>query len=104
MSILYVTEFADVGRYGGVVQMASIPPTASQNVSFTATAGQSAAFQNNTKYVRIAVDGIANIAFGTNPTAVAGQNARLSAGAVEYYDVSNVLGQGYKVSAVTAPA
>lgn len=103
MSILYITEFADVGKSGGVVPVASIPANTKQTVSFTGTAGQSAAFQNNTRLVRIAVDGIASIAFGLNPTAVASTDARMSAGSVEYYDISTVMGLGYKVSAVTTP-
>ena len=103
MSIMYITEFADVGKTGGVVPVGALPANTKQFISFTATPGTSATFANNTRLVRIAVDGIANIAFGTAPTAVAGQDARMSAGAVEYYDLSTVMGQGYKVSAVTAP-
>jgi hypothetical protein len=103
MSIMYITEFADVSRVGGdAVSMPSIPPTASQAITFS-TVAQSAAFQNNTKVVRINVDGLANIAFGLNPTAVASTSMRMSAGATEYFDVSNVMGQGYKVSAITSP-
>jgi hypothetical protein len=98
---MYITEFADVGKTGGVVPVGAIPANAKQFITFSATAGQSAAFANNTRLVRIAVDGAASIAFGTNPTAVTAQDARLSTGAVEYYDISAVMGQGYKVSAVT---
>lgn len=101
MSIMYITEFAGV-RAGGGGLMASLPPTASQAITFS-TAAQSAAFQNNTSMVRINVDGLANIAFGTNPTAVASTSMRMSAGQTEYFDLSSVIGQGYKVSAITSP-
>ncbi|SRR6266404_1807209 len=100
MSTLYVTEFADVGKVGGVIPVGAEPATADQNIPFTATAGQSAAFKNNTSLVRIHVDGVASILFGTNPTAVANTNRRLSAGQTEYYSIP--MGQGYKVSAVTS--
>lgn len=102
MSILYVTEFADVGRSFGMYQIAALPVNTDQYVSFTGTAGQSAALQNNTRVIRVSVDGIANVAFGTNPTAVAGQNARFSAGQTEYFFPPQ--GKSFKVSAVTASA
>lgn len=103
MSVLYVTEYADIAKTQ--IPIGSIPVTATQNISFTATAGQSAAFQNNTKYVRLATDGVANVKFGVNPTAVTGVDMRLGVTSIgEIFDVSSVLGDGYKVSAVTAPA
>ncbi len=102
MSTMYITEFADVGKMGGVVAVAAIPATAKQNITFTGTAGQSAAFQSNTRLVRVHVDGIASILFGTNPTATANVDARMTAGQTEYFDVSTVMSQGYKISAVTS--
>lgn len=100
MSIMYITEFADVGKSGGIIPVGAEPSTASQHISFTGTAGQSAAFQNNTSLVRIHVDGISSIAFGTNPTAVANSDRRMISGQTEYYYIPQ--GQAFKVSAVTS--
>jgi len=94
---MYVTEFADSGPLGAGIGQE--PINADQAITFTATAGQSAAFKNNTKLVRITVDGIASVLFGTNPTAVANTNRRMGAGQIEYFTVPP--GQAYKVSAVT---
>ncbi len=100
MSIMYITEFADLGR---LAPYGSIPVNATQAVTFS-TVAQSAALQNNTRLVRVNVDGLANIKFGTNPTAVASTDMRMTAGSTEYFDVSTVMGQGYKISAITSPA
>lgn len=100
MSTMYISEYSDVGHSGGIVPVGDEPANTDQVVSFTATAGQSAAFKNNTKMVRVHVDGIASILFGTNPTAVANTNKRMTAGQTEYFTIP--LGQAYKVSAVTS--
>lgn len=98
MATLYVSEYADVGRYGGLIPVGAEPSVADQTVTFTATPGQSAAFKNNTTMVRIHTDGICSILFGANPTA-ATTNKRLTAGQTEYFVVPT--GQSYKVSAIT---
>jgi hypothetical protein len=102
MSILYIREYGDSGNYTSGQSIPMEPANTDQHVTFTGTAGQSAAFQNNTRCVRITVDGVANILFGTNPTAVAGQNLRLSAGQVLDFQIP--FSSGLKVSAITAPA
>lgn len=97
---MYISEYADSGLLLGGVTIGSEPGTDQAPVTFTATPGQSAAFKNNTKFVRVHVDGIASILFGTNPTAVANTNKRMTAGMTEYFLVP--MGQSYKVSAVTS--
>lgn len=97
---MYISEYSDVGRLGGVIPVGAEPGTDQTPVTFTATAGVSAAFKNNTTMVRVHVDGIASILFGTNPTAVANTNKRLAASQTEYFTVP--LGQGFKISAVTS--
>ena len=99
MSIMYIREYADSGFYQTGLGIPTEPGTDQAPVSFTATAGQSAAFKNNTRVVRITVDGTASILFGTNPTAVANTNLRLSAGQTADFMVQ--VGSGMKVSAVT---
>jgi hypothetical protein len=99
MSLMYIREYADSGMLSGGQPLPIEPGTDQTPVSFTATAGQSAAFKNNTRVVRIAVDGIASIVFGTNPTAVLSSNLRMSAGQTSDFIVP--LGGALKVSAVT---
>ena len=98
MSIMYISEYTQSGLspQGAII---GVEPSTDQHISFTGTAGQSAAFANNTSMVRITLDGIGSIAFGTNPTAVASQSKRLSAGIPEYFIVP--FGAAWKVSAVT---
>jgi hypothetical protein len=100
MSTMYVTEFADAGYNSSGSSLGVEPMLADQVVTFTGTAGASAAFQGTTKLVRIHVDGIASIKFGTAPTAVANTNRRMTAGMTEYFIVPQ--GAAYKVSAVTS--
>jgi hypothetical protein len=104
MSIAYVTEFVGlVPSPGGPPGIAMQPPVAEQAITFTTTAGTSAAFNAKTTVVRIAVDGIANVLFSTAGTAaVLATNMRMSAGQSEYFGVPP--GQGYKISFVTAGA
>jgi hypothetical protein len=99
MSTLYIAEFSNVGHDGAsLVQAATVPPTATQTVSFTGTPGVSAAFANNTQLVRIQTDGICSIKFGTAPTA-ATTDMRMAADQTEYFTVP--LQKSYKVSAIT---
>jgi hypothetical protein len=96
---MYISEYADVGRLGGIIPVGAEPCT-DQTVSFTGTAGTSAAFNPATTMVRIHVDGIASVKFGTAPTAVANTNKRMTAGQTEYFTIPE--GLSYKVSAVTS--
>lgn len=100
MATLYISEYADVGRSGGIIPVGAEPATDQAPLTFTGTAASSAAFLNNTSMVRIHTDSIASIKFGTAPTAVANTNKRLTAGQTEYFTVP--LGQSYKVSAVVS--
>lgn len=96
---MYIREYPDSGLLNGGLPIPVEPGTDQAPVTFTATAGQSAAFKSNTRVVRIAVDGIASILFGINPTAVLSTNLRMSAGQTSDFLVP--LGSGLKVSAVT---
>lgn len=97
---MYISEYSDVGRVGGVVPVGAEPGTDQAPVTFTASAGQSAAFKANTMMVRIHVDGIASVLFGANPTAIANTNKRMAANSTEYFTVP--IGQSLKISAVTS--
>lgn len=98
MSTMYISEYADAGYGSNGSSLGAEPSVADQAVTFTGTPGASAAFKNNTKLVRIQVDGIASILFGTAPTA-ATTNKRMTAGQTEYFMVP--VGAAYKVSAIT---
>ena len=99
MGILYVTEFQELPTItlGHSGAMAMQPPMAEQTVSYTTTT-QSAAFNANTRYVRLHTDSICSIEFGTNPSATT-STARMVAGQTEYYAVPK--GASYKVAAVS---
>lgn len=96
---MYIREYADNGFTQNGLPIPQEPGTDQAPVTFTASAGQSAAFKPNTRLVRIAVDGIASILFGTNPTAVLSTNLRMSAGQTSDFLVQQ--GSNLKVSAVT---
>lgn len=95
---MFITEFADSGQGTSGSSIGQEPMLVDQVVAFTGTPGTSAAFQGTTKMVRIQVDGIASIKFGTAPTA-ATTNRRMTAGQTEYFLVPQ--GFAYKVSAIT---
>lgn len=104
MTIMTITEYERVVETSrGAAPVGVEPAHAIQVVTFTATAGVSAAFNARTKFVRIAVSGNANILFGANPTAVTDASTRLAAGQTEYFgtDPASVV-TGLKVSAVDA--
>lgn len=103
MSLMYISEYADVGRFNGIIPVGAEPCTDQTPVTFTGTAGLSAAFRNDTRYVRVHVDGIASIKFGTAPTAVANTNKRMTAGQTEYFYLApGAVGTSFKISAVTS--
>lgn len=100
---MYISEYSDIGRMNGVISVGAEPCIDQAPVTFTATHGESAAFKNTTLMVRVHVDGIASIVFGTSPVAVANTNKRLAANQTEYFWLSpGSVGKSFKVSAVTS--
>lgn len=97
MSNLYITEYGSTGA--NRAPMAQEPAIAVQKVSFTGTAGTSAAFNDATTFVRIHVDGIASVKFSKAGTAAAVTDPRMPADTVEYFSVPP--GGQFKVSAIT---
>lgn len=119
MSIMYITGYAALTQLPG--DAGQMPDentlTEEQFINFTAAHGASAILNPGTKYVRINVDGVANIKFsfgtaGTPPVAaaVAGQSQRFAINQTEYKGVpNNGNGSGAKqvqvlIDAITAPA
>ena len=99
MSNLSVTEYDNttLDARGDTMPVATNPGVAIQNITFTATAGASAAFNRSTKLIRVISDADCRIVFGTAPTAVT-TDMLLKAGSAEYFGVSPYL----KISAVAA--
>lgn len=100
MAVLYITEYARQGRDAAGYQMvvADEPPVANQTVAITAGSTASAAFNVNTKFVRISTDAICSIEFGTAPTASA-TTRRMPANTTEYFSVPQ--GASFKVAVIT---
>lgn len=103
MSRMFITEYERMTEVTGGYRVAvgEEPAIAEQVIAFTGTAGVSAAFNIRTKFVRIELDGIGNLLFGTAPTAVTGASKRLTAGQTEFYGVNPAFAGILKVSAVT---
>lgn len=91
MANLYLTEFANLGLNGNA-PIPQEPPVTSQKVAFT-TAAQSAAFDEQTRFVRLLPDADCHVAFGANPTATAAFERMMSG--VEYF---RGVKAGHKVS------
>ena len=106
MARMFISEYEKMTEVSGGFRQAvgEEPSIAEQVVTFTATAGVSAAFNPKTKFVRIEVDGIANLLFALDPsTIVAGTKKRLTAGQTEYFglNVKDFTPGTLKVAAIT---
>jgi len=101
MANLYITEFQGVGKQSTSDQQAALQPAITQQkVSFTGTAGVSAALNANTTLVRVTVDGIASIRFSALSTDLATVSyPRMAADTVEYFAVPP--SSGLFISAIT---
>jgi hypothetical protein len=98
MALMYIAEYAELARDedGNVIQAGKEPALARQFITFTGTAGASAAFNNSTNFVRIYCDTAGFLAFGLTPTAVTAQDTPVAATTAEYFGVI----PGHQVSAV----
>lgn len=99
MANLFIQEYAELAQdtRGYMVQAGREPALATQVVAHTATAGSSATFHNNTKFIRVVADTAAYLKFGVNPTAVTATDMPIQANTVEFFGVT----KGQKVSAVS---
>jgi hypothetical protein len=98
MALMYITEYSKLARDedGHIIQAGQEPALARQFITFTATAGASAAFNNSTRFVRISCDSAAFLTFGLTPVAVTAQDTPVAASTAEFFGVL----PGQKVSAV----
>lgn len=97
MPTVYITEFSGVGAQGGALAVANTPGIASQTVAVGVGSVQCAAFNTNTKMIRVHTDAVCSVAIGgLNPTAVATE-MRFAANQTEYFWVS----PGHKLAVIT---
>ena len=98
MSILNITELAQIGRDNGgqLLQVAKYPAVTTQEITISGTSAQSAAFNAETRIIRICADANCPILVGSNPTALA-TSTRILADSAEYIEVP----AGYKIAAIT---
>ena len=98
MAKLYISEYVAMPKHLGQLVMAGLEPAVAIQTPVVIGGGslQSAAFNAETKFVRLHTDVICSVAFGTNPTATA-NSARLAANQTEFFGVN----PGDKVAVIT---
>src|SRR5258708_2299408 len=98
MSTLYIREYNGIGyNMGGNIQAPLEPAFADQNISYTGTAGTSAAFNTSTKLIGISSDGVFSYRVSTAGTAATTANFRVGIGVIIFLGVKG----GDKISAIT---
>lgn len=100
MATLYITELVDTtsSRNAQELIYPMTPPVVSQTVAIAGASAASAAFNAQTKFVRLFTDTACGIEFGAAPTAVA-TSGRMAANTTEYWGVQQ--GQSHKVAVIT---
>jgi hypothetical protein len=93
MATAYITEYGGAGAER--TQVASSPAITSQTVAIGSEA-KSAAFNSQTRIIRVHVDAICSILIGLSPTATTA-SARMSANSTEYFGVN----PGDKISVIS---
>ncbi len=89
MALLYITEYATLAVISGTeVPVGQEPGIYQTPVAIGAGSLQSAAFNAETRFVRLHTDAICSVAFGANPTAVAQTQNRMVVGQTEFFGVN----------------
>jgi hypothetical protein len=98
MSVIHITEFSGSGaEISGVrVPIAMLPAVTVQEITISGASAQSAAFNAETRMIRISADAACRIRVGASPTAVA-TDLRVGADSPEYFGVL----PGQKLAAIT---
>ena len=81
MAVLFIAELADIRG-----NAAFMPPLAEQTVAIAAGSNASAAFNANTRFIRVHTDAICSVVIGEAPVAAA-TNGRMAANQTEYFAV-----------------
>ena len=89
MASLYIAEYGKLalGLNGETVLAPIDPPIAEQKITIAGTSAASAAFNTQTRFIRMHTDAICHILIGKTPTAVA-TKARMVAGQTEVRGVN----------------
>lgn len=97
MATLYITEYVTASvDQGRAMPIAFGPPITSQTVAIGGASVSSAAFNANTRLIRVHTDAICSIAIAVSPTATT-STARMAANQTEYFGVDNSL----KIAVIT---
>lgn len=89
MSTLRVTEISSTGaaRLNGAAEALKIKGATQNPVTFTGTAGRSAAFQTGTKAIRVVPDVACAVAIGSSSVTAVVTDTFLAANSVTLFDV-----------------
>lgn len=87
MSSLYIAEYSNPRYGGGNVGVAAGAPIVEQKLTISGTSAPSAAFNAETKLIRVHTDVICSIVIAAVPVAVV-TNMRLAADQTEYFEVT----------------
>ncbi len=100
MALMIITEYSRIAGDGDghIVQAGKHDGYETvQQITYTTTAAQSAAFAATTKFIRVNCDGAAYLQFGDNPTAVTLTDTPVQANTPEFFGVTG----GQIISVVT---
>jgi hypothetical protein len=96
---IYISEYKVMAKTTGQkddIAAAQEPSIATQTLSITGASLQSAAFNDETRYVEIHTDAICSISFGVNPTATT-SHKRMAANQTQFFGVV----PGHKVAVIS---
>lgn len=98
MAVVYISEYKyqPLDADGKTLAVGNEPALAYQTVAIGGASAQSAAFQTDTRFIRVHTDAICSIKIATNPTAVTTEN-RLAANQTEFFGVRG----GLKIAVIT---
>ena len=90
MSSLYITEYSQISRQGVGVGSAQAPQEtvlAEQKLTIGGGSTASAAFNANTRLVRLQSDAVCSVLFGSSSVVATANSQRLAAGVSEYHGI-----------------
>ena len=99
MADLYISEYKVMAKTTGQkddIAAAQEPSIATQKVPISGASAQSAAFNDDTRYIEVHTDVICSISFGVNPTATI-SHKRMAANQTQFFGVV----PGHKVAVIS---
>ena len=98
MSLMYITEYKEMGYAGEPAQIPQEPPLAVQIKTFTGTSVSSDALNPDTRFVSIQLSANGHINFAKSPTATTSTSRIHEANAVSFHGVDPEI----KIAAIEA--